>query len=97
MSSKGIHFILLFVLSVSFSTGCRSNKFAFSDASPKPMASAYAAVEPQSSAVSAQSTEVAQTSAAAYPSLTDTNYSPIEYSPTSSGSSTGCTSGCCSH
>lgn len=99
MVSKGLRCLLLFALSVSLCSGCRSNKFAYSDPAPRPSATSLAVREEHSSVAPALSEEVAQTPAAAsYSALANsTAYEPQDFSPRSNSSSIGCTSGCCAH
>jgi len=95
--SKGACFVLLSVLGASVMSGCRSNKSAFSFASPQQPSTSYVSTEPQSNtAPGSLPVMTAPAAAASYSSPSDSTFTPTDYTPTPSKSSSGCASGCCS-
>jgi len=94
MSSKGNCFVLLLVLGVTVMPGCRTNKSAFTYATPPRPTTTYASTGPTADTLPALAPPASAD--ANYSSPADATVTPSGYSPAPSKSSAGCTSGCCS-
>jgi len=97
MSSKGFCWVLASVLGASMLSGCRSNKPAFSYASPQPSELAIASVGPPAPTQLAQEVQPTAATAGLPPASSSytPSYSAPSYSSPPSKSSAGCSSGCC--